>query len=100
MNAAGALRGPALTRANRIRLLDRHDQDTAVSVLTRSCVVDHRPNDVINEFVGGDHVDHRHRREAVVLKAAKVPDRARTSTAPAYVGHGDTRHPERLESGR
>src|SRR5262245_3350056 len=100
MKAAGPSRGPALTCANRIRLLDRHDQDAAVSVLARSGVIHHRANDVINEVVGGDHVDHRHRQKAVVLKAAKVSHRAGSPATPAHVSHGDPRHTERFERGR
>src|SRR4030095_1129423 len=81
------LRGPALTRSNRVALLDRHDEHAAVAELPRARVIDDRLNDVVDQVVRSDHVDHAHREESLVLDAATVSYRPGPPPTPAHLGH-------------
>src|SRR4029434_8992127 len=91
------LRGTTLTRAYRVGLLDGYHQHAAVAEYARTSVIDNRPNDVVDEVVGGNHLEHAHREKPLVLDAAKVADRSRALAAPADVAHGDAGNTKTLE---
>src|SRR5215510_9121519 len=91
------LRGPALTRSNRVALFNRNDEHAAVAELSSPSVIDHRLHDVVDEFIGSDDFELAHRDIPLILHAAKVTNRASTLSTPANVGHSYARNAETLE---